>query len=276
MRWLLARRACQSAVLLAFALAPPQLVSGNLAASLWFGALPLTDPFTAAQALLAGHRLAAAGIVGVLLAAAFFALVGGRLFCAWICPINMVTDLAAGLRRRLGLRGARRLRLDRRLRHVVALAVLGGSAAGGVLLWEAVNPITLLQRSLALGTGIGLWLAATLFLFDLLLLERGWCGHLCPVGAFYGWLGRARRLEISVRQRGACTDCGRCFRVCPEPQIIAPALRRPGAAPQGVDRGDCTLCGRCLEVCEPNVFALVLRPSVPAGAGLPLPRLDSG
>jgi ferredoxin-type protein NapH len=256
---LLLRRLSQALVLSAFALAPPQVVSGNLASSLWFGAVPLSDPFAALQALLAHGSLAASGTVGALLVAGFFALVGGRAFCAWICPLNLVSDLAGALRRRLGIADWRWLRVDRRVRHVVAVAVLAGSALGGALLWEAVNPITWLQRSLAAGTPTALWLVAAVFAFDLLLLKRGWCGHLCPVGAFYGWLGRRRRLAVAVRQRSACNDCGRCFRVCAEPHVIAPALRRADNAPAAIGHPDCTLCGRCIDVCAPRVFVLTVR-----------------
>ena len=31
--------------------------------------------------------------------------------------------------------------------------------------------------------------AKSVFFFDLFVSRRGWCGHLCPVGAFYGLLG---------------------------------------------------------------------------------------
>lgn len=259
MRWLLLRRLSQTAVLLAFALAPPQIVSGTLAGSLWFGAVPLTDPFAALQALLATGAVSASGAVGALIVAAFLALLGGRAFCAWICPLNMVTDLADAVHRRLFPARAHWLRIDRRARHAVAIAVLAGSAAGGLVLWEAVNPITWLQRSLAAGTVAALWIAGAVFTFDLLLVRHGWCGHLCPVGAFYGWLGRGRRLAIAVRDRRACDDCGRCFSVCAEPQVIAPALRARSDEGGVIDHPDCTLCGRCVEVCPPRVFALTVR-----------------
>jgi ferredoxin-type protein NapH len=39
------------------------------------------------------------GVIGALIVLAFYALVGGRVFCSWVCPVNLVTDLAAWLRR---------------------------------------------------------------------------------------------------------------------------------------------------------------------------------
>ena len=33
-------------------------------------------------------------------------------------------------------------------------------------------------------------------LFDLLVAEHGWCGHLCPIGAIYGVIGAKSLIKI--------------------------------------------------------------------------------
>ena len=38
--------------------------------------------------------------------AGFYLIVGGRVFCSWVCPVNIVTDFAEWLRRRLGIKGS--------------------------------------------------------------------------------------------------------------------------------------------------------------------------
>jgi ferredoxin-type protein NapH len=51
-----------------------------------------------------------------------------------------------------------------------------------------------------------------------------------------------------------------CFTVCPEKQVIAPALK-------GADKGlgpvifaaNCTNCARCIDVCAKNVFEFTTR-----------------
>ncbi len=265
-RWLLLRRASQLFVLGLFLLGPWAglwLARGSLASSELFGVLHLTDPMVALQTLLAGRGLAPAALAGAAIVAGVYLVAGGRSYCAWVCPINPVTDLAAWLRRRLGLPALlRRLRPDRRLRYAVLAAALGISALLGSVAWETVNPITWLQRALVLGLAGGYGAALAVFAFDLLVLPRGWCGHLCPVGAFYGVLGRAAVLHVSAARRDACNGCGDCFRVCPEPHVIAPALY--GAA-QGrtptITSADCTRCARCLDVCDAEVFRLELKPS---------------
>ena len=40
--------------------------------------------------------------------------------------------------------------------------------------------------------------------------------------------------------------------VCPEPQVITPALK--GSGTPVITSGDCTNCGRCIDVCPDDVF----------------------
>lgn len=262
-RWLLARRLVQGGVLAAFASGPwwgVPVADGTLAASRWFDTVSLLDPLVALQSVLAGHTLGVAGLAAAALVAIVYAVLAGRLYCGWVCPINLVADAAEATRRWLGLGGFALLRADRRLRHGVLAAALVASAASGVVAWEALNPITYTMRALVFGawTG-GLVAVSAVFVFDLVVLRRGWCAHLCPVGAFYGWLGRFGRLHVRAVRADACTRCGDCFAICPEPQVLVPVLR-PGASAIAITDGDCLRCGRCIDHCDENVFALRWNP----------------
>ncbi|WP_322995510.1 quinol dehydrogenase ferredoxin subunit NapH [Castellaniella sp.] len=257
-KYLLLRRICQGLILLAFTLSAwlgTSIAQGTLASSVWFGAVPLSDPFVLLQSLAAGHPLAGSALWGGLIILVFYALVGGRVFCGWVCPINLVTDAAQGLRRALGWRKARVLRIDKRLRYAILVLGVLGSAISGLVLWELVNPINLVMRSLVFGLWLGgLTAAIGIFLFDFLLLSNGWCGHVCPVGAFYGTLGRYSIVQVAAVRRDDCNDCGDCFTYCPEPQVISPALRAIGGHGVQIDEIDCLRCGRCIDVCEQQVF----------------------
>jgi len=139
-------------------------------------------------------------------------------------------------------------------------AVLLASTLTGTAAWEVVNPVTLLHRGLVFGGlvtgGAALIIVAAIFLLDLVGGARLWCGHLCPVGAFYGLLGGVSLLRVRAVRREACDDCLECYRVCPEPQVLTPALRGAarGIGPLIISR-DCTNCGRCLDVCRKDVFS---------------------
>ena len=257
-RWLLLRRLAQFGVLAAFLVGPwfgLWLVEGNLASSLTLGVLPLTDPFVLAQTLAAGHWPSTTALVGAAILVAFYLLVGGRSFCAWVCPMNVVTDTAGWLRRRLGLRSARAP--ARQTRLWLLGGVLLAYAVTGAAAWEWVNPVSMLHRGLVFGMGFGWAIVLAVFVYDLLVARHGWCGHLCPQGAFFGLLGRASLARVSAARRGACNDCGDCLVVCPETHVIAPALK--GVGSPVITSGDCTNCGRCIDVCSRSVFRLTTR-----------------
>ena len=184
---------------------------------------------------------------------AFYALVGGRVFCSWVCPVNLVTDLALWLRRRFDLRTTSRL--SRSLRYWVLGVVLVLPAVTGVIAWETVNPVSMAHRGLFFGMGWAWAVLAAVFLFDLLVARHGWCGHLCPVGAFYGLIGAKAQVRVVAAQRDRCDDCMDCFNICPEPQVIKPALKgaKDGIGPVILDI-NCTNCGRCIDVCSMDVF----------------------
>jgi ferredoxin-type protein NapH len=254
-RYLLLRRASQLGFLALFLLGPwfgIWIVEGTLAGSLTLGVLPLTDPFIALQSLAAGHLPATSAVIGALIVAGAYALVGGRVYCSWVCPINPITDAAHWLHVKLGLPKGWQPKRQTRL-WIMATALIV-SALAGTVAWELINPITMLHRGLVFGMGAVWGMIAVIFLFDLVVSRRGWCGHVCPVGAFYGLLGQKSLLKVSASARSACDDCMDCYAVCPEQHVISPALKgKPGSSPL-ILSPDCTNCGRCIDVCAMDVF----------------------
>jgi len=229
------------------------IVKGDLAASLTLDILPLTDPYILLQSLFAGHIPETTAVIGAAIIVVFYALAGGRIYCAWVCPINIATDVAHWTREKLGL--AKGWPPKRNLRLWILGMTLAVSLAAGTIAWELVNPITMLYRGFIFGLGGVTAVIAALFLYDLFVSRRGWCGSLCPVGAFYALIGSKAVLRISAYNRDACDDCVDCFAVCPEPQVITPALKglAKDASPLILDR-DCSNCGRCIDVCSKDVF----------------------
>lgn len=259
-KWLLLRRASQLGILALFLVGPwfgIWIVKGNLSSSLTLGVLPLTDPFLLAQSFASGFVPYKEALLGGGIVFAFYLILGGRLFCSWVCPVNMVTDAAAWLRRRLGLKGGKAP--DARLRYWLLAFVMVIAAGTGSLAWEWVNPVSMFHRGLIFGFGLAWGIVGGVFLYDLLIASRGWCGHVCPMGAFYALLGKTALLRVSADKRSACNDCMDCFVVCPEPQVIRPALKAAGQDHPLVLDKDCTTCGRCVDVCGKDVFRITTR-----------------
>ncbi len=270
-QWLILRRLMQLIVLLLF-LAGPWLgvwiVKGNLNYSYTLNVIPLTDPFLMIQTLLAGHVPELKAFAGVAIILLGYVIVGGRNFCSWVCPVNLVTDLAGWLRIKLGIKGG--LHVSRTARYGVLLTALVVAAVTGTVAWEMVNPVSMLHRGLIFGLGMTWTVVVAVFLFDLFVVRHGWCGHLCPVGAFYSLIGRLSLLRIRLPARDACDDCLDCFEVCPEPQVIRPALKGIDGAPPMILDAHCTNCGRCIDVCTKDVFGFGWRFAAATKAAAPL------
>jgi len=260
-RWLLARRSTQFGVLALF-LAGPHLgywiVKGNLSYSLTLGVLPLADPYVLMQSLMAGHSPERNAIVGAAVVLVAYFLVGGRAYCAWVCPVNVVTDTAHWLRARVGVPGG--AGISRSTRYWILAMTLAVASTTGSIAWELVNPVSMLHRGIIFEIGAGWTVIGAVFLLDLFVAGRAWCGRLCPVGAFYSVVALCSPLRIAAVRRDRCNDCADCYAVCPEPLVIRPALK-------GGDDGIgpvilsplCTNCGRCIDVCPTDVFAFASR-----------------
>ncbi|MCB1801904.1 MAG: quinol dehydrogenase ferredoxin subunit NapH [Gammaproteobacteria bacterium] len=260
-RYLILRRISQLSILALF-LAGPLLgiwvVEGNLASSLTLDTLPLSDPLVLLQVLFAGHVPETAALIGGAIVLVFYFIVGGRSYCSWVCPVNIITDAAEWLRSWLNIKGGARFSENTRNWLLGAILIVAGIT--GSVAWELVNPVSMIYRGLVFGMGLAWGILVAVFLFDLFVGRRAWCGHLCPVGAFYGLVGQAAVVRVSAIRREQCDDCMDCFAVCPEHQVIKPALKGAG---QGIGpvimSGHCTNCGRCIDVCGRDVFEFSTR-----------------
>jgi ferredoxin-type protein NapH len=233
----------------------------------------MTDPLLLMQMFAAGFLgVSSTALIGGAVVLAFYLIVGGRVYCAWVCPVNIVTDAAAWLRRRLDIKAT--ARIDRKMRYWFLALTLVLAFATGSLAYELINPVSMVHRGLIFGMG-GAWaVVAAVFVFDLFVMKRGWCGHICPMGAFYGLIGKTSLVRVRADRREACNDCMECYEVCPEPHVIPPALK--GAA-KGLGpvilSGECTNCGRCVDICSKQVFDLGLRfPATVTAARANAPR----
>lgn len=233
------------------------IAKGTLASSRTFDVLPLTDPFMLAQSLAARHWPEATAWLGAAIVVAAYLVFGGRTYCAWVCPVNPIVDAADWLRRRLHLdKGAA---LKRETRWFVFAMALVVSAATGTIVWELINPITAIYRTVLFGSLFGGFVAVAIFAFDLFVVRHGWCGHLCPVGAAYALIGKATLLRVAAPGRVRCDDCLDCYAVCPESHVIAPALQEKRGGGPVILSADCTACGRCIDVCPERVFRFTHR-----------------
>jgi ferredoxin-type protein NapH len=233
-----------------------KMLQGNLSSSTILGVIPMSDPYAALQMLAAGATLASDLLLGVLVVTLLYFVIGGRAFCSWVCPINMVTDFASFVRELIGMNKLTGVKqpASRKLRYWVLALSLVVSAVMGLAAFEFISPISMIHRGIVFGIGFGWAGALIIFLFDLFVLKNGWCGHICPLGGFYSILGKFSLIRVKHNEEN-CTLCMKCKVVCPENQV----LFMIGKESLPILSGECTNCARCIEVCDDDALSFSLR-----------------
>lgn len=232
-----------------------KILQGNLSSSRFLDLVPLADPFAVLQMFFAGAIVGVDALVGALIILTFYAFVGGRAFCSWVCPMNVVTDFANWLRVKTNIhREEWQLRITRKTRYLALTLALVLSFILAMPAFEYVSPISILHRGLIFGMGLGWTMVLAIFLFDLFVIKNGWCGHVCPLGGFYSLVTKPSLIRVNYN-KDRCTECMECVKICPESQV----LHMVGKHSSIVSSGECINCGRCVEVCNDDAIYFTLR-----------------
>ena len=171
------------------------------------------------------------------------------MFCSWVCPFNIFEDLTIWINKRFKLKSS--FTINRKLRY----GILGLGILLSMILryaaFEAISPLGIFQRGIIFEISGNLSIIIAIFLFDTAIVRNGWCGHLCPLGAFYAIIGKYSIIKVKYNKE-ACTSCMKCFSVCPEKQVLSIVNIESGL----IKSGECTNCSRCIEVCDDKALKL--------------------
>jgi len=242
--------------------------------------LEMTDPLMVLQHGLATRSLHAtlllSGLIPLVLA-----LLLGPVFCSWVCPQGLVSELAENSlksltrhRRPVRLRTAAGSRpLWVRAKWAVPIAGALAVAFLSVPFFYYGSAPGVISRELAslvyLGTlGGELALVAVILLLEALGSPRAWCRILCPIGTVLCACRTPLTLQVRHDQNHRC-DAGACGLSC------------AGACQLGIDpriRKDlwlCNNCGDCVEACPDRAlswsFPLLTRTRSDPPASSPAP-----
>ncbi len=257
-KYLIIRRIVQLSILFLFfagANLGISILKGNLSTANVLDSFYLSDPYAVMQMAFTGFFPTIEIIIGALIVLVFYSLIGGRIFCSWVCPLNIITDFASYLRRKFKITPLIKQNIiSKNIRYYVIGLGLVLSTITGVAAFELVNPISILFRGIILGTVFSLSAVLMVFLFDLFILSNGWCGHICPVGAVYATTGKFRLLKIYHTSEN-CTKCMKCKIVCPEVQVMNIIGKETGK----INSSECTNCARCIDVCNDNALKFKIK-----------------
>ncbi len=208
--------------------------------NLWF-----VSPLEGLETILTSKGIYGPLLVGMLLPVVLASLLG-RVFCSWICPISLLSEL---LERVIRLVRRRRYRaagnpLPRQILWFVLVGELLLAMILGAPIFVFLSPPGLVGREIMLlvmfGTLALEGIVVILVLIMHLVSKRFFCRYLCPLGALLALLGQRRQLKVEVDHE-ECVQCGRCKLACP--MGLDPARQEGGSA-------YCWNCGDCLDSCQ--------------------------
>ena len=178
-----------------------------------------------AKGLGAPLLVAAFGLLVVLILAVIF----GRFFCGYLCPVGAVQEIA--YRAPVPKVRVQRKTLFQVIRGVIFVLFLFMALALSVslLVWFGIQDFFFL-----------VFTAGSLVFIVLLVISlafyRPFCRLICPYGVLLS-LG-AIPAPFKLRRTDACIECGKCEKACPTNEAKREDMK-----------AECYLCGRCAEVC---------------------------
>ena len=226
------------------------------------GQLSIVTPLAALRAALDGGSLAflAYDPFSLLVwAAALGGLVawGRGFFCGWLCPFGALQEFAHHLGRRLGLRERRvPAAWDRRLKPVkyLVLAALVGVALAAPAALDAAVEVEPFKTAITTHFARE-WFYVAYAAFWLLLgmvVFKGFCRYVCPLGAFMAIGGLLHGRDWIPRRPACGSPCQLCAVRC-----RYGAIERSGR----IDYAECFECLDCVAIhddprrCVPVVLA---------------------
>ena len=212
--------------------------------------------------------------VAVIVGLVVLTLVFGRIYCSVICPLGVMQDVLARLRRKKNKysysREVRWLRYPVLVLFVVALVAGVGSlfqllapySAYGRIATMVLQPVWMLCNnvlgyvaecadSYAFYT-VDVWMKSLpVFIIALLTLVvlavlawrggRTYCNTVCPVGTVLSFFARFSWLKIRFDEN-KCKDCSMCSKNCKAACIDYKT--------HTVDYSRCVVCGNCIDKCK--------------------------
>lgn len=227
--------------------------NGSLTSVNWFGMLHIVDPLAAIENLIASRSVHFDIVLGGSILAVLSAVLIGRAFCGWLCPLGLVLDLNDVVRRRLQRKRNKRVG-PRQLKYWVLLFVILLAAFSALPVFQTFSPINYLVwlAVFAFDAGATSMLLGSLPLILLMAVEwispRLWCRSLCPLGAFYSIVGRFGLWRIKIGEVSETPMmCGRCTRECSMGiQVMEQFVHNDHNA---IRDPECTRCGDCVDIC---------------------------
>ncbi len=241
-----------------------QMLEGTLQGSRFLG-FHMIDPFITLEIWLATYHIPINVIIGTATIVLVYMLLGGRTYCAWVCPYGILSEYGEKLHNMLVSKKIIKSRkFDHRIKYIFWVGFLAMAFVSGYIVFETISTVGILSRMMAYGWSMALIWVAIVFAIEVFFSRRAWCTYICPIGTTYGMIGKVSALRVEWNDN--CDSCMVCHDVCFENQVleITKAKYDKQREEKEITReyitgADCTLCGRCIDVCHADALKFDFR-----------------
>ncbi len=208
----------------------------------------------------------------------------GRLYCSFICPLGIMQDVIAYIRRLLPFKQKRRKysKALNLVRYPILLVSVLSLLFTGILAINLLDPYANFSRiasnlyqpvfisiynlisKILMKMGVysiqplmekvihplPFFFGLSVFLIIVVLVlyrDRLYCNSICPVGSLLGLISRYSFLKLKI-EKNSCTFCGKCQLACKANCI--------DVKHQIIDETRCVSCFNCIPVCEGRSISL--------------------
>jgi len=228
--------------------------NGSLWAFTFFG-IPLSDPVGLISELLNSVEFPVNYLLGGVIPF-LVALVLGRVFCAWLCPMTLLYGVTSRIRAVLLRLGVPLLsvQIEPRTGVVVFLGGLVLAHLFGAWIWHFVLPYISFTHEIfsyiVFSTlTVGAYFLGALLVLDVGLIPGQFCRSVCPTGFLLSLIGSVSVLRLRANRPNCPSTCKVCNTVCPIDLF-----------PKEGRLYSCHLCMKCVDHCPLGNIALALHP----------------
>jgi len=241
-----------------------QMLEGTLSGSRFLG-FHMIDPYMTMEVFLSSFHMPINIIIGTATIVVVYLLVGGRSYCAWVCPYGILSEIGEKWHNTLvNKKIIKSRKFDHRVRYIFWAIFLILSFTSGFIIFETFNVVGILSRAIAYGWSVALIWVLVVLAMEVFFSRRAWCTYICPIGTTYGMIGKVSALRIEWNDN--CDSCMVCHDVCFEPQVLEitkakykKQIDEKEIKTAYITGADCTLCGRCIDVCHEDALKLDFR-----------------
>lgn len=175
--------------------------------------------------------------LGLFIASLFCAIIFGRFYCGYICPMNTVMGISTKISKEFNWQTK------------TVPKVFESKALPWLVLLMMVATVVLSKKIFHFEIPILIILMSISIIITLRFEERVFHNQICPYGALLKLTGRWAIFSTTVDE-SQCIGCRKCEQVCPTKAIIVAGVKNVVL----IDTALCLQCYECTYVCPKNAI----------------------